>query len=152
MALGLRYGLVGCATAHHLLISESPLTERSVKKQVGNLGTLIDCHVETLKPEFRRRIVGHEWRVPAAAMEILEMYVPQYRWLFALDLSLSMIIDQFSEAHRHEIAMGCGFFGRWRSRREFQIAANDSYGFALGFFERRLAEIEEVPEIALLGE
>lgn len=151
MALGLRYGLVGCSTAYHLLMSENPLSEGKVKSHLTELPAHLASHIETLPPAFRARLAGHERRAVTAAMDVLELYVPQYRWLFALDLSLSMIIDQFCQINKAEIAGG-GLFGRMRSRREFMNAANESFGFALSFFERRLADLDELPEIALLGE
>jgi len=150
--LGLRYGLVACATAHHLLMSDQPVSERAVKQELSTLCNHISAHLEMLPRDFRNRLIGHEKLVVSTTMDVLNLYVPQYRWLFALDLSLSMIVDQFTQSHKCAISPRWRLFGRWQVRREFHTAANESYAFALAFYERRIANLEEVPEIALLGE
>ena len=69
-----------------------------------------------------------------------------------LEQSLLAAGVQFGIDFRKDIDRGCPLLLRRKNHREFYTLSEKSVSFALNFFERRQAELEELPEIALIGE
>jgi hypothetical protein len=91
-------------------------------------------------------------RIGRLARELMISYLPLYRRLCPLELCMSVICDEFSLMHRSLITAGRFLFGKRSAISDFQRITDESYGYALCFFERRQAGLEEVREIALIGE
>jgi hypothetical protein len=154
LALGLRYGLLGAAAAHHLLLSCPDRDEQRLVSSLRNYGYLVEDHVRAYvagRIPFSNE-PGFPQRIGSLAREPLVSYMPLYRRLCPLELCLSVVCDEFALLHRSEICSGVGLFGKRFVTKEFQKLADQSYVYALHFFERRQAGLEEVKEIALLGE
>jgi hypothetical protein len=154
LALGLRYGLLGAAAAHHLLLSCPDRDELKLLGSLRNYGYMVEEHVRS-SVGGRLPISGEPGfpqRIGTLAREPLISYLPLYRRLCPLELCLSVVSDEFGQLHRNEISAGSGWFGKRGAKREFQRLADQSFAFALHFFERRQLGLPEVKEIALLGE
>ncbi len=153
-ALGLRYGLVGVAAAHYLLLSSPGCEEQEVLRNLRTYGYLVEDHV---RRDVVRRLphptdLAYPQRVGQLAREPLMAYIPLYRRLCPLELSVNLVQDDFSQTYKGQIVSQANFFGRRALYRAFQSASWESTAFAMSFFERRQADLEEVREIALLGE
>ena len=154
LALGARYGLIGIAAAHHLLLTCPDSEEAALVRQLKCYGTLVEEHVRYhVVDRFQHPIErGFASRVGFAARQFLNGYLPLYQGLSPIEASLSSVSAEYLAAHRNEIVAGVALFKRGRTRREFSKSLEQSHVFALAFFERRQADLDEVPEIALLGE
>ncbi|HWD37711.1 MAG TPA: hypothetical protein VG944_02600 [Fimbriimonas sp.] len=154
MGIGLRYGLIGIAASHHVLLSCPDDQERALVRQLHGFSGQIEDH-------FRQVVIGKmpygpdvefPHRMGRIFERLLDCYLPLYHRLCPLDLCLSVICDDFTYSHRKEIAQGVPLLSRSAAKRTFHSLADQSFAYALTFFERRQAGIEEVAEIALLGE
>jgi hypothetical protein len=63
-----------------------------------------------------------------------------------------MICEEFFRVHRDEIMVGGHWFRKPRMLAQFKESAAQSMTYAMNFFDRQQAGLEEVREIALLGE
>lgn len=154
LCLGLRYGLVGVAAAHHLLLTCNDRDSQELMPHLRSFGNVVADRVQAA--------LGNRWpfnpdrdfrfRIGELAREPLISFLPLFRRLCPLELCLSVVSSEFALVHGPVITAGRVLFGRRAALREFERISDESYGFALCFFERRQAGLEEVPEIALIGE
>jgi hypothetical protein len=154
VALGLRYGMIGVAASHHLLITADDDEEVELLDLIASFPRMVEDHVrwdvehrlpiETSKmlPIYLAKLSAHP----------LEIYFPLYRRLCPLDHCLNHVIDAYTREHDSAIRDGWNLFQRRRAMKDFQDAAEQSATYAKHFFERRQADLDEVPEIALIGE
>jgi hypothetical protein len=154
LALALRYGLVGVASSHHLLITAEEGDEASILEIIGQYGERVEDHV--------RWELGEE--LPFAAQSALphvigrlatlpiEAYLPLFRKLVPLDVCLNLIIDKIASDHLEMVVEGWSWWRRKKAMAKFREVAQESANYAYHFFERRQADIDEVPQIVLLGE
>jgi hypothetical protein len=155
LAVALRYGLVGSAVSHHLLLETDSIDELPVLDSIARCWpSHVEKHVDT---ELRHRLaVDDEPRIPELvaqwARRPLQIAVPLYRRMCPLEVCLEMATDDFLVAHTKEIEEGWGWWNRKKALRNFSEEAKRSVTFAMNFFERRSLDLDEVPEIALLGE
>lgn len=152
--LGLRYGLIGAAAAHHLLVSATDDEELSLNSCLRHWAPMVSDH---LRWEVGQRVLQNRDEdiaalVGALAKEPIDIFVALHRRMCPLDMSLSVACDDYCQRHDQDIIAGWSWLQRRKARREFGRLAEQSYDFALMFFERRQAGLEELPEIALLGE
>jgi hypothetical protein len=153
-ALGLRYGMIGVAASHHLLITADDDEEIVLLELIGSYPRMVEDHIrwdlerrlplETSKmlPIYLAKLSAHP----------LETYFPLYRRLCPLDHCLRVVMDAYVEEHSSAIRDGWGLFLRRRAVSDFREMAEQSAYFAKQFFERRQADLDELPEIALIGE
>ncbi|HVT10899.1 MAG TPA: hypothetical protein VHE55_01425 [Fimbriimonadaceae bacterium] len=153
-ALGMRYGLIGMAASHHLLVTSE------VYEEIRVLAT-IDCWPDFVEDHLRA-VVGR--RLPFATNSSipdlvgrvaglpLRSYLPLYRRLCPLSSALKIVADAICRDNRAMIFEGWPWFRRKAALRVFEASVEESKDFAMHFFERREADLEEVPEIALIGE
>ena len=153
-ALALRYGLVGVAAAHHLLLSFAGEDEDEVILGLRSFSRLVEDHLRggiiarlpaPVGPDFARQTA-------LLAQEPLTLYVPKYHRLWPLDFCIERIEEEFVLAHRDQILGHTLWLCRHSLSTRFQAASHQSGVFAMNFFERRTAGLEEVREIALLNE
>jgi hypothetical protein len=154
VALGLRYGMAGVAASHHLLITADDDEEIELLDLIASYPRMVEDHVRwdvehrlpieesKMLPIYLARLSAHP----------LETYFPLYRRLCPLDYCLKSVAEAYVAEHESAIRDGWGFFQRGRAMREFSALAEQSAYYAKHFFERRQADLEEVPEIALIGE
>jgi len=155
LSLALRYGLVGCAAFHHLLInSEEVDDELEILAAMDAWGDVVEDHVRwevRLRMPFACSEAIPEM-VGRLSVEALRAHLPLYRRLYPLSNALQVIAAKFTTDHRPSIERSWNPCERKRQREAFRHLAADSVYFAETFFARRQAEMDEVPEIALIGE
>jgi hypothetical protein len=153
-ALGFRYGVLGAAAAHQLLVSCENLEEPDALSLVHSWPMMIEEHARhVLMPRVPFQ-VGSDFAptVSRLGYEALQSYLALYRRLCPLDCALSLIRDDFLENQSGAAGEGWFLWQRSKAKRAFREAADESVRFALHFYDRREAELEELPEIALIGE
>ena len=82
----------------------------------------------------------------------MRAYIPLYRRLCPLSRALEIVAATMVSQNASMILEGWSWFRRRAAMRMFQATLRESADFALHFFERRQADLEEVPEIVLIGE
>jgi len=154
LALGVRYGLVGAAAVCHLLSDAEFDEEKGVFRAADRWPKMVEEHA--------RKDAMHRLGLPPEPEGAREIAAWARQCLFlALDGRDQMLslVDAFREAtetmiaeRRREILGGWNVFAWRKADRVFRLACASSITYAHAFFERRGYSIEEVPEIALLGE
>jgi hypothetical protein len=91
-------------------------------------------------------------QVGQLAHQALELYIPLYGQMTPLDQALRTMAEGFAVEHQMTVRAGWPWLQWRRANREFRAVSAASVAFAANFFERRQCALEEVPEIALLGE
>jgi hypothetical protein len=154
LALGLRYGMIGMAASHHLLLTADPEEERNILAMMECWSNLVEDHVRW---DMMHRLpfaggsnVAHV--VGRIAYLPLASYMPLYRRLYPLGAALELVSHAVLAENKSMIYEGWSWFKRGQAMRVFKANLQESVGFAMHFFERREADIEEVPEIVLIGE
>lgn len=154
LALSLRYGLMGMAATHHLLSTSDPEDEFEILTLMDEYTCAIEDHVRfevadrlpfTLSP-------GLPTMIGRLASEPLRDYIPLYRRFCPLNHALHVTSAIFSTQHRDAICEGWFWPIRSRAIPHFHRSVAESIVFAQLFFERRQADLDELPEIALIGE
>lgn len=155
LALALRYGLVGAAATHHVLMNTGDTTEERWAYELAlKFPEMVEEHMRHF---VRYRLPFHiDYRVPRITGELAYQPVSTINRLYAynypLDRSLRAAAEQFTQDQKKALLKGVPFFQRRKVMQEFTAIAHQSVTFALNFFERRSYNLEELPEIALLGE
>lgn len=154
LALGVRYGLIGIAASHHLLITSEDYEEASVLAMVDSWPDLVEDHVRW--DMMHRLPFAVNSNVPHLVGRIAALplcgYLPLYQRMCPLTRALDVIGQGLIAENRAMIYEGWGWMKRKRVLRLFEATTEESIDFALHFFERRQADLDEVPEIALIGE
>jgi len=153
-ALGLRYGLVGIAATYHLLETACGEDENRVLNATRSWSRLVEDHVRYeipgLLPVESGAATPHA--VAQLAERPLRLALPMLHRVNSLETCLREICDQYVKENTSSIRSGWPWY-RWHgARQEFLRTMNESLSFTLHFFERRQYDLQEVPEIALLGE
>lgn len=154
LALGLRYGLIGMAACHHLLLTSDTNDEDNILAMMDCWPSLVEDHVRW---DMMHRLpftagsnVAHV--IGRVAHLPLTSYLPLYRRLYPLGAALELVSEAFIHENRGMIFEGWPWFKRRAAMRTFEESMRESVAYARHFFERREADLEEVPEIALIGE
>lgn len=153
-AVGVRYGMVGIAAAHHLLITANDEEESKICAMLDGWPHLVEDHVRW--EVLHRLPFATNSSVPRLISRIstlpLRGYLPLYRRLCPLSRAIELVGTALVKENRGMVVEGWPWLKRRSAIRQFQSTLQESNEFALHFFERRQAELEEVPEIALIGE
>ena len=153
-SLGLRFGLIGAAASHHLLIEADDQEEREALNLIQNWPCIVEDHV-------RWSLISRFPFEPSPSLPSLigrlsyrplQTYLGLYRRLCPLEYSLSIARDEYFRDHPSAMTEGWSWFRRRSAIETFKQVADESVRYALHFFERREADLEELPEIALIGE
>jgi len=153
-ALGLRYGLIGAAATCHLLSTCHIHEQTCVKDASRSWIRLVEDHIcyelidlipFTNDPSFPVTVAQFADRPMRLALPLLDRF-----------LSLKICLEEVSLIYESEVQSQIYAEWPWLKRKvamsEYRKNAEDSLSYALHFFERRLYDLQEVPEIALLGE
>ncbi len=154
LALGIRYGMIGMAAGHHLLLSADEDEEQRVFAMMETWSSFVEDHVRW---EIAHRVpfpingnmphvIGRVSSLPILA------YAPLYKRLCPLSRALEIVGDAVVAENRAMIFEGWSWFRRRTAMRLFIETLSETQEFAINFFERRQADLDEVPEIALIGE
>jgi hypothetical protein len=154
LALGLRYGLVAIAATYHLLEIAGTEDERLVLNSTRSWARIVEDHVRF---ELLSRIPFQtDLMFPAAvsrcAERPLRIALPLLKQLSPLETCLEEAAERYISENIYGIRMNWPWYRRKAAVREFRRHTQTSLTFALHFFERRQYDLDEVPEIALLGE
>ncbi|MGV3615864.1 MAG: hypothetical protein ACO1SV_11065 [Fimbriimonas sp.] len=154
LGLGLRYGLVGTAAVHHLLQGATPEEERAVLESAIGWSQVVTDHIQhmaigRLPMEVQTDVADHIGRL---AQLPVHSAVPLLRRHCPLEVCLQIGVDDFIQSHRQDIRQGWGWFKGRSGERLFADLAAASMTVATNFHARRSFDLEEVREIALLGE
>ncbi len=154
LALGLRYGMIGVAAAHHLMITASDNEEQAVLAMVEIWRSMVEEHV--------RWDVAHRLPIPTSvgiaeligkiSAAPLRSYFPLYRRLCPLSYALELVGSTMTADNKPMVVEGWAWYRRKAALKVFVAALHESKEFALHFYERRQADLDEVPEIVLIGE
>ena len=153
-ALGLRYGLIGAATSHHLLVNCDVTEEHEVLGLVHHWPAMVEEHVRWAviprlpfqpSPAFPS-LVGR------LAYRPLQAYLALYRRICPLDQALQIATDIYVQDHPSAAYEGWPWWSRRTAAKRFREAGEDSIRYAKFFFERRQSDLDELPEIAVLDE
>lgn len=154
LALGLRYGVMGAAAAHHLILT-------STEAEAEELGTLFMAWPAMVEDHVRWEVRHKLPFLSSEAMPVLigrlakkplQIHLSQHPELVPVDRCLEIAVDEFARQHEATIVAGWNLFTRGKARRAFQKTCDDSLAFAKRFYERRECSIDEIPEIALIGD
>jgi len=154
LTLGLRYGLVGIAATFHLLETASGEDERTVLNATKSYAQIVEDHVRF---ELLNRVplpvdLGFPVAIGRCAERPLRIALPLLQRLCPLETCLEEAAERYTSENIYGIKMNWPWYRRRAAIREFRSYTQESLSFALHFFERRQYDLEEVPEIALLGE
>lgn len=154
LALGLRYGLLGAAATHELFTTTEESQMPALRSATKDWEHLVDTHVRLnmlrRMPEGRQS-VDHEL-VARYSEAAFHEYLSGYFRGCSLSACLDSVVRILTGRYRVEVTKGWPWYQAMRAKRIFGGCSAESLRFALLFFERRKAQIQEVPEIALLGE
>lgn len=154
LALAVRYGMIGMAAGHHLLITADEDEEERIFATLEGWPMLVEDHVRwelmhrlpfAADSNFASLVGNISW-LP------LRAYFPLYRRMCPLSRSLDLVGRAIVEENRAMIVEGWPWLKRRLAIRSFAELLNESERYAMHFFERRQADIDEVREIALIGE
>lgn len=153
-ALGLRYGLIGLAACHHLLISADLNEEETLESDFLGWQDEVAEHIryEVVRQLPFETLVAFPSVVGRFAIEPIYCYMTQRTRLLPFDYYLEIALSEYEAEHRAFAAKEWPIWHRRRARTEWHAANRESLKFAQNFLERRESGEEEVPEIALLGE
>jgi hypothetical protein len=154
LALGLRYGLTGASAAHFLILTATEEESEDLSELFCSWPALVEQHVRFV---IRDRL-PFAWTdsMPSLmgklAMKPLKMHLSQHPELVPVRRCLEIVLEEFLLEHEPAIVAGWPMLGRRKARRLFAQLGWESLEFAQLFYERRECGIEEVPEIALIGD
>ncbi len=154
LALGVRYGMIAMAAAYHLLITADDDEEGAIMEMIDCWPRLVE---DSVKWDLSTRLpFAIDSSVPSFIGRIAELplraYLPLYRRLCPLYQSLDLVGHSLAHEHRSMIFEGWPWLKRRVASNLFENTWRESAEFALHFFDRRQADLEEVSEIALIGE
>ena len=154
LALGVRYGMIGIAAAHHLLITAEDHEESGVVSMMDSWSSLVEDHVRwdlSHRLPFTTNsnvphLIGRISALP------LRAYFPLYKRLCPLSRALELVAEALALENKAMIYEGWSWFKRKSALKMFEATMQESADYAMHFFDRRQADLDEVPEIALIGE
>lgn len=154
LSLGLRYGLMGAAAAHYLILTST----EAEAEELGDLFTAWPAMVEDhVRWEVRHRL---EFKASDAmpmllgrlAKRPLQIHLSQHPELVPVRRCLEIAVEEYTREHDSTIVTGWPLYARRKARRQFDEVSRISLEYANRFYERRECSIDEIPEIALIGD
>lgn len=154
VALGLRYGLVGISASHHLLLNSEPGDESAVFGFIRSWPLMVEEHLRSDLAQRLPLAASEDLFITVShlAHQPLRQYLGMWRQGVPLERCLSIVADRFVQQHEGQKRKPWFRMGRRKQTDRFRVEAENSLLFAMHFFERREAGLEEVSAIALLGE
>ena len=153
-ALAVRYGMMG-ATAIHTLIGTLDRQERLVFfERLPVWADLVEEHVrwETIgRLPIEMNSSTPSW-LARQSSDAVQIYLPLQRQNFPLDLCLDVLSEEYLKGCIHQINAEWPWLKRRAAVQMYRESAQESHRLAMNFYERRQCGLEELPEIALLGE
>jgi hypothetical protein len=154
LALGLRYGLMGAAAAHYLILTSTEAESEFLGDVFREWPGLVEDH---LRFEVRHRLPfptsdAMPLLLGRLAKRPLQIHLSQHPELVPVRRCLEIVVEEYTNEHETAITADWPFYRRSRARKLFEAIGRDSLGFAYRFYQRQECGIEEVPEIALIGD
>jgi len=153
-ALGLRYGLIGAAAASYSLEIADPVDERDLQSVFRYWPLMVAEHFKT---EMSFRVAPQlDELAPATIARLssgpIKLCLALRKQFLPLTRVLEIGAEVFHRDHRSDVTADHWLFGKTHAEKLFRDASAESIRFANCFFERQRAGLDEVSEIALLGE
>jgi hypothetical protein len=154
LSLGLRYGLMGAAAAHYLILTSTESESEELGALFFEWPAMVEDHVRW---EIRHRLpFPSSEAMPVLlgrlAKKPLQIHLSQHPELVPVGRCLEIVVEEFTREHEATIVAGWNVFSRKKARRAFHKTSQESLTFAKRFYERRECGIDEIPEIALIGD
>jgi hypothetical protein len=154
LALGLRYGLMGAAAAHFLILSSTEAEAEELGPLLYSWPSMVEDHVRWdvqhrlpySSSEAMPVLVGRLAKKP------LQIHLSQHPELVPVDRCLEIAVEEYAREHVATIVAGWPLLSRGKARRAFRKSCDESLAYANRFYERREWGIDEIPEIALIGD
>lgn len=154
LALGARYGIIGVAACHHLLVTADSQEMPWILDTIDEWPRIVEDHVRwDIGQRFPfttnqsiPQLIGRVSSLP------FQTYLPLYKKMCPLAIALDEVGQTIASENKAMIYEGWSWFKRKSALRVFLASLHESKEFGLHFFERRQADVDEVPEIALIGE
>jgi len=153
-ALGLRYGLIGTAAAFYALETADSQEERELRAIFQHWPAMVSDHFR-MEVAYRLPFESDEetaLSVGRLAGNPLRLGLALRRQFLPLQRVLDIAADRFHIDHKRDVLSDTWLLSRRRTMKEFRAATDESVQFSLAFFDRRRCGLEELSEIALLGE
>jgi hypothetical protein len=154
LTVALRFVLLGIG-ASHFVLRQAPRSENDrLVSELRYFGTMIAeqleldrisnfaCKISPDCPQKAREIYG----------ELFDRYIFLSKLNGPLDLVLSILVEEFVNAHLQEFGRKFFVFRNLSLERAFDQEAQKSLRYTVNFVERRKLDLEELAEIALIGE
>ncbi len=154
LTLGLRYGLTAIAATFHLLETANGEDEQLILGSTKSWGRLVEDHVrfEIINRVPFRVDLAFPIAVSRCAERSMRIALPMVRRLCPLESCLQETAEQYINENIYGVKMNWPWYKRRAAVREFRLHTQESLSYAHNFFERRQVDLDEVPEIAMLGE
>jgi hypothetical protein len=153
-AVAMRYGLIGAAAAFQVMTNADTEEQRRLQHTFKSWPIMVEEHV--LWNIMDRVPLDEFVSVPTLVGQVSERPVRiasiMQRQRYTLDRCLELAQEVFVRDHIEPITEGWGWFGKNAGLTKFREIGEESIHYAMHFFDRLEAGLEEVPEIALLGE
>lgn len=154
LSLALRYGLIGSAAAYHVLDWADSSEENRLRPFFSEWPQLVSRHVQF---EMMHRLpFPQSDSIPTfvgrRAFDPLRMCIALRRERFPLGKSLSVASEIFLRDHKFILLSDWWWLRKKKVEEAFVEISDESIRYAMNFFERREADLDELPEIALIGE
>ncbi|HTQ09565.1 MAG TPA: hypothetical protein VMI31_05795, partial [Fimbriimonadaceae bacterium] len=136
LAVGARYGLIGVAAVHHLLLTAAnDAEEKPILDSIESWETLVTDHIRwdvahRLPFAVTRessQLVGRVASLP------LRSYLPLYRRLCPLSMALELVGQALASDHRTMVWGGWGWLQRKAAMRCFRSSVRESKEYAIHF-------------------
>jgi hypothetical protein len=152
--LGLRYGLIG-ATAVFPMLQEGFDRQGDVPTYLATeFPAAVERHLlQEVDANLRKRgILVSSERIRDMVAFCMNVFLNAVERKMSLPNALAETADAFAEHYNRTIARGVPLWQRPGLKQKLDDQAKHTLRFCGNFFQRRLHDLEEVPEIALLGE
>jgi hypothetical protein len=147
--------LIGAAATHHLLLTADDETEvQQVLDAVARWPDMVEEHlVQFAAIKLPIPIsAATPYMIGRLSYRPLSAAIGEFETVRPLRETLGVISARFTKDCRRAMFVGCPLWRRRKTLAEFSSTSEKSVFYAINFFERRQACLDEVAEIALIGE
>ncbi len=153
-SVSLRFGLLGIAASQFILKDVPVRDQPAIIPDLRFFGTMIAEQLERSRLSASAHIVSEHCvdNCRNAYSEMFDRYIELRQMNGPSELILAVLVEEFNRRSLQKFSRGFLRFWHRRTEREFKSQAQKSLQYALNFLERRRYGVEEVAEIALIGE
>jgi hypothetical protein len=145
---------MGAAAAHHLILTSTESESEELGALFFSWPGMVEDHVR-MDVRHRLPFVSSEampMLLGRLAKRPLQIHLSQHPELVPLQRCLEIVVEEFTREHDSAIISGWAFYARHRARRIFAEVGQESLAYARRFYERRECGVNEIAQIALIGD